>query len=555
MLATALALPIVLGQPETITSFFFVGDTVWLAAIALFLVLAATVAVPARLGSWSRLAQVPIRAVCLVALATGLAALVGTFVVFHGVPLSYDEVMADFDARIMLGGRLIAPLAPEWRHTVLALAPSFALTVPDDAAWVSSYLPVNAALRAAFARVATPALTGPVLAVIAVLALAGIARRLWPDRPDATLVAALMLATSPQVLVTAMTPYAMTAHLTLNLVWLLLFLRGGRLGHGGAIIIAFLACGLHQVIFHPLFALPFLVGLVIDRRWRLAATYLAAYAGIGAFWTFYWQGLLLLTGYAGTSNAVGGGYMIERIAVLLRGFAWRGLEVMAMNSVRFVAWQSPLLFPMAAMAWPAIRRGEALARPLAAGVALTLAAMFVLLPYQGHGWGYRYLHGLIGSVCLLAAHGWIRITATLEPRQRGSAAAILGIGWVAAILILVPGRAVEASRFAAPYVAAVQAIGRSPTDIVLVDDADLVDGGDLVRNDPYLRDGPIVLLLRWLNPEKLADLCAHRTVGVFGYAQGAKLGFARETPGSSRAAPDLPIAAGGTCTVVPVPIP
>jgi hypothetical protein len=36
--------------------------------------------------------------------------------------------------------------------------------------------------------------------------------------------------------------------------------------------------------------------------------------------------------------------------------------------------------------------------------------MFILLPYQGHGWGYRYLHGLIGSLSLLAGYGWIALS-------------------------------------------------------------------------------------------------------------------------------------------------
>ncbi len=555
MLVAALGLPALLARPPTVTTYFFIGDTLWLAGIAAFLALAATVALPMRLGNWVRLARVPARSVWIVAILAGLVALIGTFAAFHGVPLSYDEVMAEFDARIFLGGRLIAPLAPEWRQGVEALATNFVLPVPNDAAWVSSYLPVNAAIRAGFGLIATPALAGPVLVAVAVLAVFGIARHLWPERPDAALVAALMLATSPQVLVTAMTPYAMTAHLALNLVWLRLFLRGGGLGHGAAILVAFLACGLHQLIFHPLFALPFLVGLVLERRWRLAALHLAAYAAIGVFWTLYWQGLLLVTGYAGQGDAVGGGFMVRRIAFLLRNFEWRGLDVMTMNGVRFVAWQSPLLLPLTMMAWPAIRRGEGIARPLAAGLVLTIATMFVLLPYQGHGWGYRYLHGLIGSAALLAAQGWILMTAPLPPERRGAATAILGLGWIGALLILVPGRAVEANRFAAPYATAVEAIGRSPADIVLVDGSNLFFGTDLVRNDPYLRSRPTVLLLRRLEAGMLADLCAHRTVALFGAEEGAKLGIASEVAAADRADAYIARTVGGPCPTMPVALP
>ena len=543
LLAVSLGLPSLLARPRDITSYFFATDTLWLLGLAVFLALAAIVTVPLRLGAWLHLTRRPIASVRTVAIVAALAAFAGTFAVFHAVPLSYDEVMADFDAQVFLGGRLIAPVAPEWRASVPALAASFLLPVPGHAAWISSYLPVGAALRAAFALVATPALTGPVLLAVAVLALAGIARRLWPDRPDAAVVAVLMMATSAQALVMAMTPYAMTAHLALNLVWLRFHLRGGPSGHGGAIAAAFLACGLHQVIFHPLFALPFLVGLVVDRRWRLAGLYLAAYAAIGAFWTLYWQGLLLATGYAAQgSDPVGGGFMIERVAGLLRAFEWQGLETMAMNGVRFVAWQSPFLLPLVVLAWPAIRRGDGLARPLAAGFVLTVGAMFALLPYQGHGWGYRYLHGLIGSASLLAAQGWIRATEILDRPRRDAAAAILGLGWIGAALIQVPGRALEAHDFAAPYVTAMEAIARTPADIVLVDDANLVYGMDLVRNDPYLRGTPTVLLLRRLTAERLADLCDHRRIALFGGEAGNRLGIARASDPAAHPAPSIPCA-------------
>ncbi len=55
-----------------------------------------------------------------------------------------------------------------------------------------------------------------------------------------------------------MTPYAMTAHLAFNLAWLWLFLRRGPPAQVAAMAVGFLATGLHQLVFFPLFALPFL---------------------------------------------------------------------------------------------------------------------------------------------------------------------------------------------------------------------------------------------------------------------------------------------------------
>ena len=66
---------------------------------------------------------------------------------------------------------------------------------------------------------------------------------------------------------------------------------------------------------------------------------------------------------------------------------------MLKDVLRFVDWQNPIVLPFALLAYRPVRDGDGIARELSTGLALTLAAMFILLPYQGHGWGYRYLHG------------------------------------------------------------------------------------------------------------------------------------------------------------------
>src|SRR3546814_1864300 len=55
-------------------------------------------------------------------------------------------------------------------------------------------------------------------------------------------------------------------------------------GHFGAAVVAFLAIGLHQLQFHPLFAAGFLFWIVLQRRWGLAAFYAVVYALIILFW-------------------------------------------------------------------------------------------------------------------------------------------------------------------------------------------------------------------------------------------------------------------------------
>jgi hypothetical protein len=169
-----------------------------------------------------------------------------TYVLFGDYPLSRDEQMVVFDMQVFRHGELAAPIAPEWRRYADALTPAFLLPLPGNAAWVSSYMPVNAMLRALFGLL-DPALTAPALAALGAVATFDCARRLFPTQRGAQAIALLIYATSAQVLVTAMTPYAMTAHLALNMIWLALYLRGSRSAHAGAMAIGFLAIGLPLV--------------------------------------------------------------------------------------------------------------------------------------------------------------------------------------------------------------------------------------------------------------------------------------------------------------------
>jgi len=119
--------------------------------------------------------------------------------------------LALFDARIFASGHLMAEAPPQWRSFVPALEPMFMLQTPGHRFWASGYLPVNAALQAIGIAIRLNGLISPLLAGLAVVSTWAVGRRLWPDRPNAALVAAMLLATSSQFLVTAMTPYAMTA--------------------------------------------------------------------------------------------------------------------------------------------------------------------------------------------------------------------------------------------------------------------------------------------------------------------------------------------------------
>jgi hypothetical protein len=509
-----------------LTDFFFFEQDLVVVGPMIFLLVALAFPWPWRLplkpppATW--------RTAMLIALAVTVAGWAGSYLAYDDYALSMDEFMARFDAQILATGQLAAPVPPEWRAYVKALQPLFMLDIPGHARWVSGYLPVNAAFLALGLKLGAMNLVPALWAGISIIATFGVARRLWPEKPGAALIAVGLLATSAQLIVTAMTPYAMSAHLALNMVWLWLYLRGGRLGHGAAAGVAFLATGLHQIVFHPLFAAPFVLELWLERRWKPALWHTCAYAVIGAFWALYQPMLVHLYGAGTAAAAAQGGGALTTLAYLLASFDLAGLGYLAKNCVRLITWQNLLLAPLVLIAiGPALReRGPV--RAMALGLAATLAMLVVVMPYQGHGWGYRYLHGLLGSLCLLAAWAWTSLSEGTagDPAPRR---AIFACGLAASAALALPLRALQAHDFEHPYAVAVREIQTIDADIVIVDDYGLWFGADLVRNRPTLANRPLVVRASALSGDQLRSLCARGKAVWFKPEDAARAGV-RRTP-------------------------
>lgn len=422
----------------------------------------------------------------LIAVALAIFCYIGHRLLLMDYDLSRDEQMASFDAAIFSHGRLIWPLPPEWQKDASALNLEFMLPVANPIAWVSAYLPFNAALRAVVGSVVDPALTGPLLTAGSLLLIWSIAERIWPEDQEVPTIAVLLLLGSGQFVITGMTAYAMPAHLFFNLLWLRLFLADRRRCDGLAILVGFIATGLHQPLFHPMFVAPFLLLPLLERRWQRFAIFVLSYGAIGIFW-LSWPIFIhsLVAGPASITAAAGTDYL-SRIAQVF-SLSTANPTLMAANILRFCTWQHLFLVPLMAVGFGVVRENR-FAAALAASFLLPIVVIAIILPYQGIGFGYRYLHGVLGNAVLLASFGWQKLAARDEQLRP-----VMLRATAVSLLLLLPVQAWMANARYAPFAVMSKKIERSGADYFLIKATAGPLAHDLVLNRPDLSNRPIRL--------------------------------------------------------------
>lgn len=440
---------------------------------------------------------------------------IGHYLVFQGLNLTRDEQMAVFDQEIYARGRLLWPISQEWQSLADALNRRFILPIGDSEFWVSAYLPGHAAFRALVGIIADPALSSPLLAGLSAICLWVLVRRLWPGSNGTLVLALLLLGTSSQVVITSMTAFSMTMHMALNLLWLALFLQGRWRSHVLAVAVGVLATGLHQPLFHPLFVLPFLWLLVARREWRVLALYLVGYAAICLFWLAWPQWI----SSHGSSPAVAirctdamctgpVGY-VDRLVSTIGAINARSAWLMAANLLRFLCWQNPLLLPLALFGAVACWRAEPLVRSLSVSLLLPVIVMTIILPWQGYGWGYRYLHPVLGNAILLAAYGFHR----LEKAGRSMTRPLVLSSAIAVLLLGLHARMV--AQVVAPFAKARDALATVPAEAVIVDTDNVPSAEDLVINRADLSNRPKLLIAKLLRPADMPKLCGLATIAFY----------------------------------------
>ena len=356
-------------------------------------------------GDFAWLDRIPVG---LVASCTLVVSVIGTHAVHLGYAFSPDEWMPRLQAEIFAHGGLAGTVPPEWREYGRAMYHDFAHYDPATGAVASKYRPGMAALIALFDLAGLGLYVSAFMTAGSVLLTASLARVLWPDSRSAPVIAALLVATSSQALAAAMTTYAMPSHLFFNLLWLRLFLLDKWWAHVAAALCGVFTASLHQLHPHLFFAAPFFLLLLRPFRPGVLLWYGAVYA-VGHLAIIGWDRVAMGDSLAvANSGQLTFEQFLERVAKLAQIPSLIDWATIGAHIVRLFAWQSLalaplLLFTLYRRAWPP------LLVLMAASIATSPLPYPFLLPEQGHGWGYRYLHGLIGALALIGTAGWVQM--------------------------------------------------------------------------------------------------------------------------------------------------
>ena len=425
---------------------------------------------------------------------------VGAQLVFHGYLFIDDEYSGWFASVIYSTGRRAVAVPPEWCRWIAAMTPT-SIDIQPPCAWQLRYLPVHSMIRAAFYAAGLDALAEPVLVALSALLVILIVRRVWPDRPDRAVLSGLFFACSTQVLMMSMTGFAMTAHLCFSLIWLWVYVHPARWALVLLPWVGVVAFGVHSPYPHILFAAPFVFRYLVQRRWIAGAYVAAVYVAGAAFWLGTYRAPMKTEAVSVAAPTVVAEATVKVMAspgAVARAAAsvvsryrqmFDGLNNLISLTV-FATWSVPvaLLFMLVALVlW---KRLDGFAKWLAASLLFTLGARAIFFDYQGAGWGYRYGFAVLGNFAILAAIGADFVGDAIGRRRTY---AVLGTAFIIAAVVQLPLRGFQAEGLVRPYYQTSEWMAAYPADVLIFSPDSVRYGSQLVRNDPFLRERPIIM--------------------------------------------------------------
>ena len=485
-----------------------------------------------------------------VGVVAGLAAM--SVVAHHAYPFTMDEFAPFFQSQVFARGHLAGQWPP--RFAPLLVVPEyvdhFIVMSKVTGQTCSDYWPGHAILMTPFTFLGIPWALNPVLSGCGILLLAAIVRRSFGDRAAGW--AVLFTLASPVFAAYGISFYAMTSHLTLNLLYAWLLLSPTLPRVAGAGLVGGFALALHNPFPHFLFSLPWLGWLTLRRdRWTrlpvIALSYAAVFLPLDVGWRHVEEAIrsdrpatvlaapaaveqspvdaggqptakattpAAVEGPSGVAAMIGAirGYFMALNLPTLPGF----VSARFLSALRLVAWDAPGLVVLAC--WGFWRNRHATPARLFALSGLSTFLGYALITMSGgHGWGYRYFFSAWSCLPFLAAS----LAADRSPGEQtedpadpnrgdatGNLLRAMGLAAVLSLAICLPVRLWQIHDFIADHLTQMppKPAGPAASGDVIVSFVEYEEGyfrGDLVRNDPFLKRGPVMLWSQGLDHDKL----------------------------------------------------
>jgi len=427
----------------------------------------------------------------------------GAYFVYHRHPLSMDEFMQVFQAKIFASGKLWGQYPPA---LIPWLAPShyYATLSAETGRVIADYWPGFALMLTPFMKIGIPWMLNPLVSAATLFLLFRYAKQIMPDSHAPSWAVILTLASSV-FLANGISYFTMSAHLLLNLAFamLLLELSARRLFLAG--LVGSLALVLHNPVPHFAFAVPWILWIALKpNRSRNLAFLFAGYLpislilGVGWMWlkVFVAQsGALAISGApAGSSNGLIGAIygfaerFSDNISAAFSLPGWPVLQSRAYGILKIFAWCIPGLPILAILGSRRLKSSPHLA--LWGWSAVSTLVIYFFVPFDGgHGWGFRYFHSAWLALPLLA-------TAFLT--DPGLKAALSWKKYVCTLCLLsllfcTAQRFTQIQSHIEHHLSQLPTLQNDKNYLCILKVRHLSMGHDLIQNNPFLLDRVIYL--------------------------------------------------------------
>lgn len=421
----------------------------------------------------------------LIASASVVMLSLGAIFVYHSTALSMDEYAAVFQAKVFAAGKLTGQVPPSVVDWLIprGFNGAFLLVSHSSGRAMEAYWPGYALLLAPFQALAMPWLCNALLAGAAILLVHHIALEVTGS-PRAAGWAVLFTLASSAFAANAISYYSMQAHLTANLLYVALLLKPSATRAFAAGVVGSLALVLHNPFPHTMFAIPWILGLLIDKQGRryllpLLAGYLPLLLILGVGWLQLRESVIA----AAKSADVVGTNLVTMFSLPDKGM----LDGKIASLVKMWIWAVPGLFVFAVIGCQR-HAGNYQVRRMMWSALLTLLGYMFFVFDQGHGWGYRYFQSAFGVAPILAA-----CALTDRSDEQSRLVSFAGAVAILSIVVLLPWQLAQIESVISRHNAQLPTSRRPGNDVFFVDCCLGFYMPDMVQMDPFLRDQDLIL--------------------------------------------------------------